>query len=177
VGYTVMMGDGSGNKPETNRDKRGYFALPLRWKDLRVEPYADYENVFGHRDRATYKVFAGYDVRRGAVAYEYVEQVGHRPAGVFSYAVGHSVFARYSATPTLAGFARVDFWQPDLNTANRVNQRLYIAGFDWQPLKDVHFMPNVESLQYLAKGNGVVPPHHDLNARLTLFWKFTKPQS
>jgi hypothetical protein len=177
VGYTVMMGDGAGNKPETNRDKRAYFALPLRWKDLRLEPYVDYENIFNAKDKATYKVFAGYDIKRGAVGYEYVEQVSHKPVGVYTYAVGHSFFARYAARPTLAGFARVDLWQPDLNTANRVNQQLFIVGVDWQPFKDVHFMPNLESMQYVAKGTAAVPPHHDLQARLTLYWKFTKPQS
>jgi hypothetical protein len=183
VGYTVMVGDGNGNKPESNRDKRTYVALPLHWKDFRLEPYADYENLHGdatHKDRATYKLFAGYDLRHGAVGYEYVEQVGHKTgkvAGPYSYAVGHSVFARWSATPMLAAFARMDAWQPDLNNANRVNQFLYIAGVDWQPLKDVHFMPNIESLQYNAKGRGVEPGHGDLQARVTLFWKFTKPQS
>ena len=58
-----------------------------------------------------------------------------------------------------------------------MNQQLIIAGFDWQPFKDVHFMPNIESMQYVAKGTAAVPPHHDLQARLTLYWKFTKPQS
>lgn len=177
LGYTLMMGNGAGQKPETNRDKRGYFALPVHWRDLRLEPYVDYENVYNAKDRATYKVFAGYDIPHGAVGYEYVEQVAHKPVGVSSYAVGHSLFARYAATPMLGGFARVDLWQPDLNNANRVNQELIIVGVDWQPLKDVHFMPNVESMQYMAKGTGVVPPHHDLQARVTLYWKFTKPQS
>lgn len=177
IGYTFMMGDGAGNKPETNRDKRFYAALPLRWKDLRVEPYADYENVFDAKDRATYKLFAGYDLPHGAVGYEYVEQVGHKPIGAYTRAVGHSIFARYSATPALAGFARLDLWAPDRNTADRVDQQLVILGVDWEPWKDVHFMPNVESMQYSAKGAGVVPAHHDLQARVTLYWKFTKPQS
>ena len=187
VGYTLMIGDGAGNKPETNRDKRAYLALPLHWKDFRLEPYVDYENVrvlsatsanvFDARDRATYKVFAGYDIPHGAVGYEYVEQVGHRPVGVYSYAVGHSLFARWTASPVLAVFARGDLWASDLNIANRVNQLLYVGGVDWQPFKDVHIMPNVESLQYTAKGTAVVPAHHDLQARVTLYWKFTKPQS
>ena len=177
VGYSAMVGNGGGNKPETNRDKRAYLALPIRWKDLRLEPYVDYENAYGGKDKATYKVFAGYDIPHGAVGYEYVEQVTHKPAGAFPYAVGHSVFARYSARPTFAGFARADFWQPDLSNKNRVNQRLYIVGVDWQPMKDVHFMPNIESMQYHAKGTGVAPKFHDLQARVTLYWKFTKPQS
>ena len=177
VGYTVMLGNGGGQKTETNRDKRVYVALPLRWKDVRLEPYVDYENVFNHRDRATYKVFAGYDIPHGAVGYEYVEMVGHKPAGVYSYAVAHSLFARYAFTPMVAGFARMDLWSPDNNTANRVNQQMFIVGVDWQPLKDVHFMPNLENMQYVAKGHGVEPGFGDLQARLTLYWKFTKPQS
>jgi hypothetical protein len=32
-------------------------------------------------------------------------------------------------------------------------------------------------MQYVAKGTQAVPPHHDLQLRLTLFWKFTKPTS
>ena len=177
VGYVAMMGNGPGNKPETNRQKRVSFALPLRGKDLRLEPYVDYENVIGSRDKATYKLFAGYDIPHGAVGYEYVEQVGHKPVGVSSHAVGHSLFARYSATPKLAGFARFDLWASDRKKADRVDQQFIIVGADWQPFKDVHFMPNLESIQYVAKGKRVVPPHHDLQARLTLYWKFTKPQS
>ena len=38
-------------------------------------------------------------------------------------------------------------------------------------------MPNVEATQYVAKGKGVAPAHHDLQARLTVFYKFVKPQS
>jgi len=195
VGYSVMVGNGPGNKPETNRDKRFYFALPVRWKDLRLEPYVDYENIYSHKDKATYKVFAGYDIPHGAVGYEYVEQVGHAvglgPAGVYSYAVGHSLFARYSFTPVAAAFARVDLWTPNNNAttaATRVKQQMYIVGFDYQPMKDVHFMPNLESMQYKAMDastrggvtvapRGVEPPFGDLQARMTLYWKFAGPKS
>lgn len=176
-GYSAMVGDGNGNKPETNRDKRAYLALPMHWRDFRLEPYADYENVWNGRDRATWKLFAGWDVKRGAIGWEVMDQVAHRLAGPYGKARAHSVFARYAFAPSIGAFARTDFWQPDRNAANRVDQWLFVAGADWQPMKDVHFMPNVESMQYVARGRGVVPPHHDLQARLTLYWKFSKPQS
>jgi hypothetical protein len=177
LGYAVMLGDGNGNKPETNRDKRAYLALPLQWHDVRLEPYVDYENVFSGRDRATYKLFAGYDLKRGAIGWEVVDQVTHRPAGAYSESRGHSVFARWAPTSTFAAFARADLWVADRRVSARVDQQLWIAGVDYQPLKDVHFMPNVESMQYVAHGGAVVPPHHDLQARVTLFWKFTRPQN
>ncbi|HTR97256.1 MAG TPA: hypothetical protein VMH61_05090 [Candidatus Acidoferrales bacterium] len=177
VGYTVMIGDGSGQKPETNRDKRTYVALPVRWRDLHLEPYVDYENIFNGKDHATYKLFAGWDLPHGAVGYEGFDQIAHKPVGTYQDAIGNSVFARWASTDQLAAFARVDFWQPDRNLVNRVDQQLWIAGLDWQAAKDIHIMPNFEAMQYVARGNAVVPPHHDLQARITLFWKFSKPQS
>ena len=39
-------------------------------------------------------------------------------------------------------------------------------------------MPNVEATQYLSKGNPKsFPAHHDLQARLTFYYRFSKPQS
>ncbi len=177
LGYAAMVGNGGGQKPETNRDRRAYLALPMRWRDVRLEPYVDYENVWNGRDRATYKLFAGWDVGHGAIGWEVADQVTHRPVGAYAESRAHSVFARYAFTPMIGAFARADFWQPDRRTANRVDQQLWVAGVDWQPLKDVHFMPNVESMQYAAQGTGMVPPHHDLQARVTLYWKFSRPQS
>jgi len=177
LGYSLMVGDGNGQKPETNRDKRTYLAVPIHWKDWRVEPYVDYENVFSGKDRATYKVFAGWDIPHGALGYEGMEQIGHKPVGNYTEAAANSFFVRWAPKAEWAGFARVDFWEPDRNTAARVDQQLWMLGVDWQPMKDVHFMPNLEGMQYDAKGGAVAPPHHDLQARITLYWKFTKPQS
>ncbi len=177
IGYAAMLGDGNGNKPETNRDKRAYFALPLRWGDARLEPYVDYENVFKGRDRATYKVFAGYDLKHGAIGGEALQQVGHKLVGAYTDTRAYSLFARWAASELLAGFVRADLWQSDRNLANRVDQVLWIGGLDWQPYRDVHVMPNVEAMQYRALGTAVAPPHHDVQARVTLYWKFARPQS
>lgn len=177
VGYVAMIGNGPGQKAEDNRYKKFYVSLPLRAGDLRFEPCADYENAFGAKDRATYKLFAGYALKRLALGAEALDRVNHRPAGGNQEPRGYSVFARGGPAPAISAFARVDVWEPDHRLANRVDQRLWIAGFDWQPIKDVHFMPNVESMQYVAKGTGVVPPHHDLQARITFYYKFSRPQT
>ena len=88
-----------------------------------------------------------------------------------------SLFARGSFHPQLSGFARLDLWQPDKRAADRVDTQLWIAGLDWQPVKDVHVIPNVEATQYLARGAGRVPTHHDLQARITFYYLFSRPQS
>jgi hypothetical protein len=94
--------------------------------------------------------------------------------------LGHSIFGRIQPTPKLGGFGRVDLWSPNTRAPNRVDQQLWIGGLDWQPFGDVHIMPNVEAMQYVSHGTGaasVVPAHHDVQARITFYWKFTKPQS
>ncbi|HEY7727611.1 MAG TPA: hypothetical protein VID50_04090 [Candidatus Eisenbacteria bacterium] len=176
IGYSVMIGNGPGQKPEDNRYKKCYLSLPLNLVEgLKLEPYVDYEPVPGKMDRATYKLFGGYERRRIAVGGEIVDRVNHNASIGSREPFGYSIFARWAARADLGAFARVDGWQPDTRAANRVDSRLWIAGVDWQPYKDVHVMPNLEGVQYQAKGTASAPPHPDLQARVTLYWKFSKP--
>lgn len=192
VGYAAMIGDGTNQKPENNRFKKFYLSVPLRWGDLRFEPYADYQAVrvnLGPRvpadtdslavnnDQATYKIFAGYEMRTVAIGVEALDVVTHKGPAPNQEPRGLSVFARGMATPTLGWFARFDEWQPDHNLANRVDTQLWIAGVDWRPLPDVHIMPNLEATQYLKQGTASPPPHHDLQARVTFYYRFSRPQS
>jgi hypothetical protein len=176
LGYTAMVGNGIGNKPEDNRYKKAMLAVPIHVGDLRLEPFADYENGPSGTDRATYKGFAGYEFKKAAVGAEVVDRVNHRPAGN-QEPFGFSLFARATQTATLAGFVRFDLWQPDRRADNRVDSQLWIAGIDWQPFPDVHLMPNVEATQFDAKGTAVAPAHHDLQARVTFYYRFSRPQS
>jgi hypothetical protein len=176
IGYSLMLGNGNGQKPEDNRYKRLYAAVPFRWSTLIVEPYADYEDFAGGLDRSTYKLFAGYEYKHAALGVEAVDRVQHRPIGN-QEPRGVSIFARGSNGATFGAFARADFWQPDHRAANRVDSRLYIAGIDWQPIRDVHFMPNVEATQYVAKGAAIKPAHDELQARVTFYYLFSRPQS
>jgi hypothetical protein len=192
LGYAAMIGDGNGQKPETDRYKKFYLAAPTRFGDLRFEPYVDYQalrvnllpkvathadSAAANYDQATYKVFTGYEFRKLAIGVEGVMRVNHQGPAANQEPRGASVFARGLMTPTLAAFARFDQWQPDSRAANRVDSRLWIVGVDWQPLRDVHVMPNIETTQYLARGTAVAPAHHDLQARVTFFCRFSRSQS
>ena len=73
----ARLGNGTGQRDENNRYKRAYLAVPLQWKDLHVEPYADYESGINGRDAALYKVFAGYEFKRAGVGAEWADYVVH----------------------------------------------------------------------------------------------------
>ena len=176
-GYSAMIGNGAGQKPEDNRYKKFYLALPAKVGDIRLEPYVDYENASAAHDRATYKLFAGYDHRLGAIGVELLDRVNHIPGAANQNPRGYSIFVRTAPRPTFGAFARFDAWNPDRRLVNRVDSQLWMLGVDWQPIKDVHFMPNVEATQFQAQGTAVAPPHHELQARLTVYYRFSRPQS
>jgi hypothetical protein len=178
VGFSAMVGDGLGNKPEDNRYKKTYLSAPLRpIEDLRIEPYVDYEwvpSVVGG-DKATYKLFAGYEMKKLSLGGELVDRVNHATVGRNAEPFGFSLFGKYKAHEKATPFARFDRWQPNTRAANRIDTDLYIAGVDWEPYKDVHIMPNIEATQYHARGTSVAPAHHDMQARITFYFKFAKP--
>ena len=176
IGYSAMLGNGLGTKPEDNRYKRAYFSLPLQpMGDFRIEPYVDYEWAPDGANKATYKVFAGYEFKRAALGAEVVDRVNHASSGPNKEPFGFSIFGRLRAHERLQAFARFDRWQPNTRAADRIDSDLWIAGFDWEPYRDVHVMPNIEAAQYHAKGAAIAPPHHDLQARLTMYFRFSKP--
>jgi hypothetical protein len=177
-GYRVMVGDGTAQKPEDNRYKRAYLALPVVVGDFHLEPYVDYEGASGGNSRATYKVFAGYGLpRHTSIGLEWFDRVNHKGGAANQEPIALSLFVRAMPTERLGAFARWDLWQPDKRQANRVDSHMFIAGFDWQVYKDVHMMPNIEAMQYVSKGTGVVPKSNELQARITFYYLFTKPQS
>ena len=175
--YSAMIGNGVGQKPEDNRYKKFYLSLPAKVGDFRFEPYVDYENAASAHDRASYKMFAGYEHRLGAIGVELLDRNNHNPGAPSQNPRGCSIFVRSNPRPTFGAFARLDAWDPDRHLVNKVNTQLWIAGVDWQPIKDVHFMPNIEATQFDAKGTAVAPPHHELQVRLSVYYRFSKPQS
>jgi len=177
IGYSAMIGNGQGQKPETNRFKRLYLSIPLSpIHDLKIEPYVDYEPGVAGVDKTLYKIFAGYEFKKFALGGEAMDQVVlTRSAVPNAEPRGFSAFARTMPRPNLGAFARFDRWIPNKQAANRLDSDLWIAGLDWQPYKDVHIMPNVEATQYHAQGTQVAPAHHDTQARITFYYKFSKP--
>jgi hypothetical protein len=174
--YNFLLGNGTGQRPETNRYKRAYGCIPLRpTDDLLIEPYADIEWGPGGDERVTYKGLIGFDTRNFVIGGEVVDRIVHAPGLPTAEPFGLSLYARTKPKNNMALFARFDRWQQDSRLANRIDSDLYIAGADWEPIKDVHFMPNVEATQYRAKGTAVAPAHHDVQARVTVYYRFSRP--
>lgn len=176
IGYWGMVGNGTGQRNETNRYKRAYLAIPLQWSDAHLEPYVDWEGGTDGHQAALYKVFGGYEFKRFGVGGSWSDyQVHSVPPAVYAEQTGYSIFARGKATASMNAYARWDYWDPNKRAQNRVTNNLWIAGIDWSPVKDVHLEPNLEGDMYHGHGvapAGVPPAWHSLQARLTVYVLF-----
>jgi len=175
IGYMAMIGNGTGQSPETNLFKKGYVSIPLvPIKNLKFEPYWDYMGGPNDLEQNTYKLFTGYELNRGAVGFEIVDRLNHSPSGTVE-PFGYSLFARMAPSAKIAAVARFDHWESNTRSPNRVDSNFYIAGLDWSPTSNVHLMPNVEIMTYDGKGTAVAPAYTDVQARLTFYYSYSKP--
>ena len=171
AGVYAMIGTGTGQHPENNRQKRFYLAVPFRVSNVHIEPYVDYEHRPGGNDRATYRLFTGAKFGRGTVGLELYDRIQPASGGNGELRAA-SLFGRWMSAKHLGVFARVDAWDPDARADDRVRQWLWIGGLDWEPAKNVHLMPNFEAMRYDARGAAVAPAANDLQVRLTFYCRF-----
>lgn len=194
-GYTLTIGNGSGQKPEFNKFKRYYaslFAKPV--KGLILEAYADFE-PFGdvkditdttqtvQKNKMLIRGFAGYQTDKFVIGGEYVQQIQKNfganntnavPRGFSFYAWGNLLKGNpKTGTNMLNAFARYDNWDPDTkNTTSGFKENFFTAGFDYMPFKDVHFMPNVWLTSYSDKSSANVEKKSDAVVRMTFFYVY-----
>ena len=173
-------------------------------KKLYVDIYADYARTapatfaIPGQEHNMFKIFAAYQTKPISVGVEaYTQKFGYgvNKAGAAEDATaqGLSIWARGAISKTLNYFARFDAYQPDTKfdptasyTINTnygaynptVKEQFYTLGLDYQPVKGVHFEPNIWLVDYKDNRNastaGYVAPDHNLVGRFTVYYVFGK---
>jgi hypothetical protein len=173
-------------------------------KKLMIDLYADYQRLNWtptfHHARNMAKIFAGYSTPALTVGVEAFlnhgknDVIGHTASTtdtLSANAFGISTFARGPIVKGKVGFfARIDKFNPDedyndtnyirdegLTSAYEPNNKetLIIAGLDFTPAKNIHFMPNVWYNSYTSQRNdvqGLARKDHDLVYRVTFAYAF-----
>lgn len=173
-------------------------------KKVMIDFYADYQRLNWtptfHHSRNMAKIFAGYTTPAITVGVEAFlnhgknDVIGHTASTtdtISANAFGISTFARGPIVKGKVGFfARLDKFNPDenyndtnyirdegLTSAYEPNNKemLIIAGLDFTPAKNIHFMPNVWYNSYSSQRNDVVgsaKKDHDLVYRVTFAYSF-----
>ena len=153
-------------------------------------------NYTGSKGYYTLKALAGYRGRRIDAGVEVFRQTNQQ-SGITNVQItngaivssektdvtkqGYSVFGSFiTSIPKLKVFGRFDWFDPNsgddvatafsdglLKTGKKDESTLIIAGLDYIPVGNVHFMPNVLIKSYAQPG-----VDSDVTARLTCYYKF-----
>ncbi len=176
--YVVMMGNGTGQRPENNRYKKYYGALSVKpVQGLVLEGYADYEPFGGRRNILTLKGFAAYQsetITAGLEVFQQTQrQLGAGGTDRSPFGVTVFVWAPVPGTSGLNVFGRFDSFDPDRKLTNAGFREMFVtAGLDYMPLQDVHFMPNIWMNVFQNKSSGGSSRPADVVARLTFFYLY-----
>ena len=196
-GYNVMMGNGTATRPEdlTQAGKHkiysgevfGYFLD----RKLLINPYVDLQTGIDGKNVITLKGFFAYLSDPFTIGVEILSQqfAKVKSDGSDANVVGVSAFARGRIVKDkLTGFVRYDSFNPDnlyrtqdaltvYNPATmfrHYNEQFFVAGLDFTPHKNVHFMPNlwINSYEAKAENDVLVDRKADVVPRLTFYFIF-----
>lgn len=180
-GYSLMIGNGGGLKPENNKFKKYYasiYAKPV--EGLNIEAYTDFEPNTNDKNKITLKGILAYQTPSFTIGAEAVNQMQKKfganntdinPLGISAYVWGTILKDKKTKTPKLNAFARFDYYDPDtkLDSAG-FRENFITAGIDYMPIPSVHIMPNVWVNSYTDKSSAKIKKDADITARLTFFY-------
>ncbi len=171
---------------------------------LFVDIYADYAKtapataVVPGQEHNMFKIFASYNSKPITIGVEaYTQNIASGVTNTTTATAedatvtGFSVWVRGAIAKSLNYFARFDTYNPDtnFNTADpysvntnygsynpTTKEQFYTAGLDYNPIKNVHFMPNFWLVNYSNQGPtaATIVNDHTLVFRFTFFYTFGK---
>jgi hypothetical protein len=202
LGYNLMIGNGSGAKPEADKFKKFYGDVYFKIMDHKLILDLGADNEWAQakpyeKAKTTYKIFLGYQTSAFTMGVEAFQQV-QKNGTIFTEAApsvvrdtvnalasGISIFARGPLTKKLGFVVRYDYFNPDSKfNKNNVYAGSYtgvytesflLAGLDYTPVKNVHFIPNIWYDMYnnrYASANNLSNKSNDLAFRLTVHYIF-----
>lgn len=180
-GYFVMIGNGTGTKPENNKYKNFYVSFNAKpVENLNLEVYSEFEPAAEDKNRLTLKGILAYQMPNFTLGIEVVNQIRKNaginnnnvnPLGISLYSHGTLLKDRSNTAPKLNAFARFDMYDPDMNLDSLgLKENFITAGLDYMPIPSVHIMPNVWINFYTHKSSAKIEKDTDITARLTFFY-------
>ena len=181
VFYHAMVGNGAGDRAETNAGKKVMAGLGFRPTDgLVAQVYADYEDRPGETDRSTLQAFAGWTGSRSRYGLQYAvqdrevedapdEDVAVASAfGVWQLTDQGALVLRYDRS--FDGYSDAD-QIPYLRIAADTPFDLAILAWEQKLKHRISLIPNLEYVTHRDNGDAQAPDD-DLYGRVTLYFEF-----
>ena len=191
VNYWVMIANGSGNNPESDKYKR--YSANIQCKpitNLQATVYVDYKDagqkvVSGSlvsNSTTIEALFVNYSepfaYNLGFEAFMQSQSNQFTTTGATTpktqSGLGYSLWGSYTIMPELAVVARYDSYDPNTDSDNKAKGDLrnyIIGGLSWKADKNVSISPNILYETYEAPAVGTAPDA-SLTARLTFYYVF-----
>lgn len=190
AGFTLMIGNGSGNKPIIGKHLEYYASVHKKFfnNKLNVEFMFDHKKVDSELSSTLTRLFLSYELphfRFGAevapnnvkekVTVEGVKKV------VNTEPLLASTFASAELYKNLWLFLRFDYLNPDLNYSSsykyanigqNYNESLFIGGLQWLVNSNVNVMPNLYVSTYHRKTEVFTHRKPDIVMRTTAYFVF-----
>lgn len=183
--YHAMVGNGSGTGAETNRWKK--YMLSMAWwfnNNLVFEAYGDYNRTNETNTRATTHIIAGYLTDRINLGAMYAAQLRTEEISgaenITQTIDVASIFANISLNQKWTAILRADqMFVPNpqgpaidyIPFSDQAESTLLIFGLGYQPIPNLHVIPNIETVFYGESPDGTTPGS-DFIFRTTLFFTF-----
>ncbi len=180
-GYTAMIGNGNGQKPDNNHSRRYYGSFTVKpIKPVIVEAYGDYESKITEpkaynkpAEKTSMKGFAAYQHEKFTIGIEAFKQIQTYTDTTDITPLGFTVFATGSLMENLKAYVRFDNYDPDTKqTKSGYKENFYTLGLDYQAHKSVHIMPNLWVNSYSKKGK--INRDSDVVTRVTFYYVFNR---
>ena len=178
IGYNLMFGNGSAQKPEFNKYKKymGSVNAKLFNEMLLFEIYADYEQAPDNKSITTIKGFLGFQTPRITIGLEAFQQIQKNYKSTdHDYSIfGATLFIKGAIIPDkFNAYIRADIFNPEYkDVALGYNEMFAVVGFDYIPFKNIHIMPNLWYNYYSRKTASIPHRINDIVPRITLYYKF-----
>lgn len=183
-GYIAMIGNGSGNKMEVNKQKKVYATLFGNFleKNILVSLYSDYLSNGNDKSTTTLNNFVGYKNKFLNIGVENFFQIKSNfntsatatSSDVVPY--GLSIFLHQNIIDeelVLNYFLRYDYVNDDINNKNTgFHQSFMTAGLDISPVEDVHIMPNIWLNAFTPKPMQTAKVKTDVVPRITFWYEY-----
>jgi hypothetical protein len=190
--YWVMIGNGTGNRPETDKYKRYYghiqftpfkqFTTTL-YVDFRARPNIDDPTSTSNppatisNNDLTYALFLGYS-EKDAYAFGVEGFLNQRQNGLINAgavknrtALGLSVFGYYNFSKELAVVGRFDNYDPNTDSNFKGDSRnWFLLSLNYKPVDKVTISPNVIIETYESIGGRSIDP--SITPRITFYYSF-----
>lgn len=184
VKYWVKVGNGSGNSPESNKNKRIYGLLELSPSpNVLITFYGDYasnpQKLNNNNDAIVGAGFVNYKQAgkfslgiEGFIKSQQNNYTSMNGSLTSQSAFGLSIWAYANLSDKVQIVGRFDSFDPNTSSnSTKDGKNLILAGLQFNPVEHVSITPNVEIFTYQADSSNH-GDKNDITPRVTFFWEF-----